>query len=68
MVYNKKGELIHISPFFQEDVQVIDTDMLKEDLTEKALEISRSKFKQMHDAIILGLKDYLKKTTSNCFL
>jgi len=62
MIYNWKGELIHLSPFFKEDIQVIDTKEKHEDLTEKALEISRNKYEQMYWAIVLWLKDYLKKT------
>lgn len=62
MIYNKKWELIYISPFFKEDVQVIDTEAHHTDLTQQALERSRDKYRQIHDAIVLWLQDYFRKT------
>jgi NAD+ synthase (glutamine-hydrolysing) len=59
MMVNPQGELIHFSPRFQEDIQIIDTDTLSV-LEDEVLD--ENKYEVILEAITLGLKDYLGKT------
>ncbi|MBX7148177.1 NAD+ synthase [bacterium] len=55
MIYNAQGDLCHQSPFFKEDTQVIDLDHLQK------VELVDDELNSLEQALILGLKDYVKK-------
>ncbi len=58
MVYNKQGECCACLPHFEESIQSFDSDTIKPinlpDYEEK-------KYELMHDALVLGLRDYFGK-------
>lgn len=55
-VVNSEGNLIHQSPFFEEDISVFDTEV-----RDVCPSIVISKYERIHDALILGIKDYFTK-------
>ena len=57
MAFNEKGELISLSPSFAESVQFVD-------LNERTAAISfsaQTDVAAIHDALVLGLRDYMQK-------
>lgn len=59
MVVNAKGEVQHELKYFEEDLMVFDTDELEEDPV--ATDHSGSKISRIHDALVLGIRDYFAK-------
>jgi len=57
MGFDKNGHLISLSPSFQELVQIIDLDNIKEKLSYTP----ENNIAVIYDALILGLKDYMQK-------
>lgn len=62
MVMNKEWKLIHFWKLFEEDVNIVDTDITNVDKSEELLAASRNKYKNFLDAQVLALDDYLRKT------
>ena len=61
MIFNKNGDLIYFSKFFEEDLQVIDTEKLKKDKSKQLFETIQDKYSQIEKALVLWLKDYFDK-------
>lgn len=60
LVINAKGEIIRQLKYFEEDSITINTDEID---SSKAIKIGESDYIQkIHDALILGIKDYFQKT------
>jgi len=57
MVFNHKGELITLLPAFKEKITTIDLDTISPKIPFPSVNIPQS----IHDALILGIKDYLSK-------
>ena len=57
VVVNANGEVIHEGKCFQEDFFVIDTGSLAKEYAP----VERSGIEDVHDGLILGLSDYIKK-------
>lgn len=57
MVFDKNGDLIYMSPFFNEDTFLIDLGLKKHPLTFTAPD----ELESLSDALVLGIKDYVKK-------
>lgn len=62
MVVSPEGSLQHISKRFQEDISIVDTDQPVHDYGYEALCEDHDSYKNMIEAMKLGLKDYLAKT------
>ncbi len=61
-IVDNKGQLVHLAKQFEQDTSIVDMNVSKKDITAEANEISRNKYEQIEQAMILGLKDYLAKT------
>jgi NAD+ synthase (glutamine-hydrolysing) len=59
LVTNKSGEVIRQLASFEEDFEIIDTEKLDNDSNGDFPE--REKIAQIHDALVLGIKDYFRK-------
>lgn len=62
MVMDKEGRLIHLSKQFEEDVCIVDTDWPHNDLSHDIIYEYEPKYREILDAMKLGVKDYLAKT------
>ncbi len=60
MVLNANGQLIHQLKRFEEDFQLIDTQKISTDA--ELPELAETKIQLIHDALILGIKDYFSKS------
>ncbi len=56
LMYNANGELIKELKYFEEDIAIIDTENMLVAEAEK-----RSDIQNIHDALVLGIKDYFNK-------
>lgn len=56
MVYDADGDLVTELKYFEEDFRIIDTTQLKKLSAEK-----RSHIQNIHDALVLGIRDYFQK-------
>jgi len=61
MIFDKNWNLIHYSKFFEEDLQIIDTEKLTKDKSKDLFETIQDKYEQIEKALVLWLKDYFKK-------
>lgn len=64
MVVNEKGDVVCEMNYFEEDFQIIDTDKIEQqtaDSSQRSEVGSRSEISMIHDALILGIKDYFSK-------
>lgn len=59
LVSNKEGEIIRQLATFEEDFEVIDTDKLDESNVSQLPD--PGKISKIHDALIMGIRDYFKK-------
>jgi NAD+ synthase (glutamine-hydrolysing) len=55
---NEKAEIVHQLPFFSEQTSTIDT----EEKTSSLADTSQPKIALIHDALVLGIKDYFTKS------
>ena len=63
MVLNAKGEVVERCNSFQEDFRIVDSNNFSAHQTLNLEESSRkSKISQIHDALVLGIRDYFFKT------
>ncbi len=62
MVMSPEGSLQHMSKRFQEDISIVDTNQPVHDYGYEALCEDHDSYKNMIEAMKLGLKDYLAKT------
>ena len=58
MCVNASGDVLHLLNFFEEDFIVIDTD---ENDSTSSIQTSTNKIQLMHDALVMGVKDYFRK-------
>lgn len=58
MVYDASGNCCGILPQFEEAIDVFDSDSLQQVETK---DYDSSKYEMMHDALVLGIKDYFNK-------
>jgi len=61
MVINSKGKIVSSLKTFSEDFQVIDTKKLLSNKLEEVKLLEQDYIQQIHDALILGIKDYFVK-------
>ncbi|MBN2519278.1 MAG: NAD+ synthase, partial [Bacteroidales bacterium] len=61
MVINKNGEIVERFKQFEEDYQIIDFDKINNKLVIE-INIEENKIEKIHNAIILGIKDYFQKS------
>jgi NAD+ synthase (glutamine-hydrolysing) len=61
MVINAEGEIVNRLKAFEEDFQVIDTKALLNDEYKKIDETKTDYIAQIHDALVLGVRDYFGK-------
>ncbi len=59
LAMDETGEIIRELNYFQEDFDLIDTDNLKK--TEKHLQPNSSEIERIHDALVMGVKNYFQK-------
>jgi NAD+ synthase (glutamine-hydrolysing) len=57
LVYNAKGELVKELNYFSEDFKVVDI----EDFEEPVLDFGFKPIELIHDALVLGIKEYFRK-------
>ncbi len=57
MVFNKNTDLVELFPAFKEKIKTIDLDKISKKITFPSENIPQS----IHDALILGIRDYLHK-------
>jgi len=55
---NEKAEIVHQLPFFREQISTIDT----EERANSLADTSQPKIALIHDALVLGIKDYFTKS------
>jgi NAD+ synthase (glutamine-hydrolysing) len=55
---NEKAEIVHQLPFFREQISTIDT----EERASSLADTSQPKIALIHDALVLGIKDYFTKS------
>lgn len=65
MVVDKEWRLIHLSKQFSEDICIVDTDGIHSDRSHDILYEYEPKYREILDAMKLGVKDYLIKTGIN---
>lgn len=58
MVADKNGDIIEELDYFSEDFRIYDSENLK---TKTKLQLSGSKIQRIHDALVLGIRDYFRK-------
>ena len=58
MFINANGEVVHELAYFIEDFRIIDID----EPGEKRLQPEQSKIAKIHDALVVGIRDYFTKT------
>lgn len=56
-VFNKEGEVILQSAFFEEDLQYFDS----QEQNHSTIKTSEEKLEKLHDALVLGIKDFFQK-------
>ena len=56
---NQKGEVVHQSKFFEEELAYVDTDNLNANST--ALAVDTNAMQLIHDGLVLGIRDYFAK-------
>ncbi len=61
MVINAEGEIVNRLNVFEEDFQVIDTEALLNDEYKKIEKTKTDYIAQIHDALVLGVRDYFAK-------
>ncbi|MGL4598956.1 MAG: NAD+ synthase [Bacteroidia bacterium] len=59
MVMNKEGAVVEQLDFFREDFRIVDTNMLAS--MPRAAEPETSEMQRIHDAVVLGIRDYFGK-------
>lgn len=57
IVVDKNARIVHICKAFEEDLHIIDTEALPK----KEYERAKNDIAELHDALVLGLKDYFRK-------
>jgi NAD+ synthase (glutamine-hydrolysing) len=63
MAFNSKGDVVVHCKSFGEDFQIFDSDQISNYKTFTAFnEIENSRISQIHDALLLGIRDYFSKT------
>ncbi|HOO84646.1 MAG TPA: NAD(+) synthase, partial [Prolixibacteraceae bacterium] len=58
MMIDRKGTVLHEMAYFEEDFKIIDTQQPGR----KQLQASKSSIEKIHDALLLGIRDYFAKT------
>ncbi len=61
VVMDKQGGIVEELPYFEEAVRCFDTDQLFVEKASEDKEQAKEKFPLIHDAIVLGIKDYFGK-------
>ncbi len=59
LAMDKTGEIIRELSYFREDFDLVDTNNLKK--TEKHLQPNSTEIKRIHDALVMGVKNYFQK-------
>jgi NAD+ synthase (glutamine-hydrolysing) len=57
MVFDRMGEPVLLSPFFREHVQTVSSDAVGD----SGLHRSAERMEMLHQALVLGIRDYLRK-------
>ncbi len=66
MVLNRNGEIVHEMPLFEEAIQFIELDNIHHSPSKASTaETEDLRLKNMHQALLLGLKDYFFKSGFN---
>nr|MBN2261637.1 NAD+ synthase [Prolixibacteraceae bacterium] len=58
MMIDRKGTVLHEMAYFAEDFKIIDTQQTGQ----QQLQASKSSIEKIHDALVLGIRDYFSKT------
>lgn len=61
LVINSLGNIVSELNYFEEDLQVFDVDEVEQSCEDCNNEITTTKIELIHDALILGIKNYFKK-------
>ncbi|MCX6311003.1 MAG: NAD+ synthase [Bacteroidetes bacterium] len=62
MVLNEKGDVVCEMKYFEEDFQIIDTEGISNiEYRTPNIEVNKSEILMIHDALVLGIKDYFSK-------
>lgn len=62
LVIDSKGQIVKELKYFSNDSFIIDTDSLKGDKLAPAKKIRKDPVEMIHDALILGIKDFFNKS------
>ena len=57
MFIDKEGEIVKELKYFEEDTLLVDTN----NVGEKELQVKADYIEKIHDALVLGIRDYFKK-------
>jgi NAD+ synthase (glutamine-hydrolysing) len=63
LVINSKGQIVKELKYFSSDSYIIDTDALKDDKLAPLEDIRKDPVEMIHDALILGIKDFFNKSS-----
>ncbi len=61
LVFNKKGEKIEELKYFEEQIVVLDSEDVEKRVTKKENEQPKEKTELIHDALVMGIRDYFHK-------
>lgn len=61
LVINSQGKIVHELNYFEEDLQVFEVEEIEKTDADSNNEISATKIELIHDALVLGVKNYFKK-------
>ncbi len=59
LAMDETGEIVRELSYFQEDFDLVDTDNLQK--TEKHIQPNSSEIERIHDALVMGVKNYFQK-------
>ncbi len=62
LVFDKAGDIISEFKYFEEEIQIFDLEQVKSSIVLNEKSIRQSNTEQVHQALILGIKDYFKKS------
>jgi NAD+ synthase (glutamine-hydrolysing) len=61
MTITAKNQIALQLPYFEESIQIIDFETLNEDISDKETEPYPSKINLIHDALVMGIRNYFTK-------
>ena len=62
LVFDKAGDIVAELPYFQEDVQVFDTQQVGRSIVLGEKSHKKSYIEQVYQALVLGIRDYFQKS------